>query len=204
MKKIALYLICITPFFSKISAETFHFKDGTTVEGEIFWRKNYEPDSKGIILSVNKKLYFHHYPYVKGSSCAPPIYYPYYAGKNPLLPLSDRVHKNSFHGYSTTVKCSPSRLSFFNFETYTLNDIKEKVTRSKMTVTDKVNTIKMINHAMNHDKPNYMISSSGKTRKWERHMRIYGNWHFTKGTAIWGKDLVRDSLKNVNFINGSP
>ena len=204
MKRITLYLICITPFFSNISAETFHFRDGTVVEGEIFWGKDYEPNQKGVILSVNKKLYLHHYPYVKESSCAPPMYYPYYAGKNPPLPLLDRARKNSLHGYSTTIKCTPSRLSFFNFESFTLSDIRKEILYSKMSIMNKANTIKMIDYVMNNNKPNYMTPSFEKTRTWKSHVRIYGNWHFTKGTAIWGESLARNSLKNLKLINKSP
>jgi hypothetical protein len=203
MKKTALYLICITPILCNVSAETFDFRDGSTVKGEIYWEKGYEPNSKGIILSVNKKLYFHHYPYVKGSSCSPPIGFPYYAGRNPLLPLG-HVHRSNFRGYSTTVTCVPSRISFFNFPTYTLNGIKERVANSRMSIASKLETIKMINHAMSHDKPKYMIPSAQKTRKWQSHMRTYGNWHFKKGTAVWGRDLADSSFKNVNLINGSP
>ena len=130
MNKITLSLIFITQFLSNIYAESFSFKDGTLIKGNIFLAKGFEPDARGVILTVDNKLYLHHYPYLRNRSCAPPNFYPYYSGSNPTLPLSN--HSITFRGYSTTVKCTPSRISFFNFETFTLINIKEKITYSNI------------------------------------------------------------------------
>jgi hypothetical protein len=196
MNKTTLSLIFITQFFSNIYAESFNFRDGTVVKGDIFLKKGFEPDAKGIILTTNNKLYLHHYPYVEGRSCAPPVFYPYYSGSNPTLPLGD--NSITFRGYSTTVKCTPSRISFFNFETFTLVGIKEKITYSNIPVVKKVEAIKMINYAMSNSKPNYMKPSRAKTDKWNRHVKIYANWHIKNGNVAWGENL---SFKNVNTIN---
>ena len=185
MNKSTLCLIFITHIFNNVYAESFSFRDKTTVDGKIYWDRGMYPNIKGVILEVDKKLYFHHYPYVKGLSCAPPTSLPYYAGSNPLLPLGPIT------GYSIAPRCAPSRISFFNFETRTLNKIKKKITYSNVPTLDKLEAFRAIDHAINYTRPDYMEPSFEKTRRWERHVKIYGNWFFKKEMAIWGKDLVR-------------
>lgn len=196
MNKLTLCLIFITHIFNDIYAESFSFRDKTTVSGKIFWDRGLYPNAAGIILAVDEKLYFHHYPYVKGLSCAPPTYLPYYSGPNPVLPLG------RITDYSIAPRCTPSRISFYNFENHTLDKIKKKIAYSRIPAPDKLKTIKMIDHAMTRSKPDYMEPSSEKTRKWQRHVNIYGNWFFKKEMAVWGKDLVR-SRKDIYSVNGS-
>jgi hypothetical protein len=158
------------------------------VEGEIFVGKGFEPDAKGVILTVNNKVYIHHYPYKRGASCAPPIYYPYKSGLNP-------------YGIS---QCTPTRISFFNFETFSLIDVKESIARSRIPHAKKLEAVRMINHVGVSNKPKYMIPSSLKTRKWESNVRIWGNFHIKKGVAVWGKGLIyARPRKNINFVNRS-
>ena len=196
MNKLTLCLIFITHIFSNVYAESFSFRDKTTVNGKIFWDRGLYPNAAGIILTVNGKLYFHHYPYVEDLSCAPPTSFVHYSGPNPRLPLG------SITDYSIAPRCTPSRISFYNFENHTLDKIKKRVTYSRIPALNKLETIKMINHAMVYGKPEYMKPSSEKTRKWQRHVNIYGNWFFKKEMAVWGKDLVR-SRKNIYPIDGS-
>ncbi len=186
MNKLTLYLIFITRIFTNTYGETsikhtsehFYFKDGTVISGNILWAKGYHPDARGLILTSKNKLYFHHYPYVKRLSCAPPTSYPYYPGKNPPL-----IHNN-------TVRCAPSRISFFNFTSYSLSEIRKKVAYSKIPKMDKLNAIRMIDYASQGNRPKYIEPSFEKTKAWQRNVRIYGNFYFKKGLAVWGKDLV--------------
>jgi hypothetical protein len=189
MNKTTLCLIFITQFFGNIYGEIFHFKDGTTVEGEIFTAKGFEADSKGVILTVNNKIYIHHYPYKKGSSgCAPPMYYPYFSGMNP-------------HGIS---RCVPTRISFFNFETFSLMDVKDSIARSKIPYSKKLEAVKMINYVGVSERPEYMKPSLKRTKKWEANVKIWGNYYIDRNLAVWGKDLIYvRPRKNINPVNGS-
>jgi hypothetical protein len=186
MNKLTLCLIFITLVFSNIYGEIYYFKDGTVVEGKIFMAKGFEPNAKGVILTVNNKIYIHHYPYKRGASCAPPIYYPYKSDPNP-------------YGIS---QCTPTRISFFNFETFSLMDVKEKIAYSRIPYAKKLEAVKMINYAGANDKPKYMTPSSLKTRKWESNVRIWGHFYIEKGVAVWGKGLIyARPRKNINPVN---
>ena len=151
MKKIALILVTITLFSNGFSAENVSFRDGTFLAANIFGEKGFEPDGNGVILTVGGKVYLHHYPCTQGSRSVP-TYYP--SGPNP-------------YGISN---CSPTRISFFHFETFSLLDVREKVLRMRIPVKKKIEAIKAIDRAMSLDPPNVMTSPTFKnkksTRKW--------------------------------------
>tara|TARA_B100000959_G_C14982523_1_gene624154 strand:- start:1052 stop:1621 length:570 start_codon:yes stop_codon:yes gene_type:complete len=188
MNKLTLYLILITLVYGNIYGEIFHFKDGTVIDGKIFEAKGFEANAKGVILTIDGKVYIHHYPYKKGLSCAPPIYYPYIKDPNP-------------YGIS---KCTPTRISFFNFETYSLMDVKERITRSRIPYAKKLESVRMINYVGINDKPKYMTPSREKTRRWESNVKIWSGSRIKQGMAVWGEDLIYvRPRKGIDFVNNS-
>lgn len=185
MRKTALLLVTITLFSNGFSAENVSFRDGTFLAANIFGGKGFEPDGDGVILTVGGKIYLHHYPCTQNSRSVPTYYY---NGPNP-------------YGISN---CSPTRISFFHFETFSLLDVREKVLRMRIPVKKKIEAIKGIDRAMSLNPPNVMTSSTFKneasTRKWQSWCEIYVGRRFEIGQVVWGKDLK--PLKKHNLFHG--
>ena len=184
MKKTALLLATITLFSDGFSAENVSFRDGTFLTANIFREKGFEPNGDGVILTVEGKVYLHHYPCTQGSRSVPTYYY---NGPNP-------------YGISN---CSPTRISFFHFETFSLLGMRDRVSRMNIPVKKKVEAIKAINRAMSLNPPNVMTSptykNKGHTKKWQRWCEVYVGRRFEIGQVVWGKDL--ESLKKKNLVN---
>jgi hypothetical protein len=175
MKKIALFLLGITQILPVYSAENFKFRDGTSVDGRIYVEKGFEPDGYGIILNIENSVYVHHYPATDRSLSCPLFYY---GGPNPFGP---------------TPVCTPSRISFFHFETFTLAGIKESVTSMDIPKEKKKKALASIDKALSGEIPEVMTNPKLTTRsanqKWEMWVDISLGKEFKKGTMIWGKDL---------------
>ena len=184
MKKTALLLATITQVFTTFPAENVSFRDGTSLAVDIFDKKGFEPDKYGVILTVKNKIYLHHYPVTDRSLSVPTFYS---SGSNP-------------YGIS---QCSPTRVSFFHFETFSLLNMREKVLRMNIPVKKKVEAIRGINRAMTFAPPEVMTSPAYKnkkqTRQWQRWAETYVALHIEKGEVAWGKDL--ESLKKNNLVN---
>jgi hypothetical protein len=181
MKKTALLLVTITQVFTTFPAENVFFNDGTGLEAAIFQGKGFEPDKNGVILTVNRKIYFHHYPLTKRSLGVPFLYYD---GPNP-------------YGMPS---CTPSRISFFHFQSFSLLDMKRDIIRMNIPHKKKVEAVRAINIAMMGNPPNRMRYSDAKTvNRWQRWVETFQANSFRRGVAIWGKDL--ESLKKYNLVN---
>ena len=122
MRKIALLLVTITPFFTTFSAEKISFRDGTFLEASTYASKGFEPDKDGVILTVDNKIYIHHYPCTDGSLSVPTFYY---HGPNPYAMPT----------------CTPSRISFYHFETFTLSEMRTKISRMHIPYKKKVEAV---------------------------------------------------------------
>lgn len=183
MKKIALVLVTITQVFTTFPAENIFLNDGTGLEAVIYRGKGFEPDKDGVILTVNRKIYFHHYPCNKGSLRTP---FFYYDGPNPY----------------NMPRCTPSRISFFHFQSFSLLDMRKDIIKMNIPYKKKVEAVKAIDWAMMGNPPNKMRNPSEKATK------DWGSWvernlarRFEIGQAIWGKDL--ESFKKNNLMNKS-
>ena len=188
MRKTALILVTITQVFTTFPAENVSFRDGTSLAVDIFDKKGFEPDGNGVILTVGGKVYLHHYPCTQGSRSVP-TYYP--SGPNP-------------YGISN---CSPTRISFFHFETFSLLGVREKVLRMRIPVKKRIEAIKAIDRAMSLDPPNVMTSPTFKnkksTQKWQSWCEIYVGRRFEIGQVVWGKDLKPlKPFKKHNLFHG--
>ena len=181
MKKAALLLVTITQVFTTFPAENVFFNDGTALEAKIFQGKGFEPDKDGVILTVNRKIYFHHYPCKQGSLRTP---FFYYDGPNPY----------------NMPRCTPSRISFFHFQSFSLLDMKKDIIKMNIPYKKKVEAVRAINWAMMGNPPTKMRNPSEKaTKNWESWVRRNMARRFEIGQAIWGKDL--ESLKEYNLMN---
>jgi hypothetical protein len=184
MKKIALLLATITQVFTTFPAENVSFRDGTSLAADFFDKKGFEPDKDGVILTVKNKIYLHHYPVTDRSLSVPTFYF---SGKNP-------------YGIS---QCSPTRISFFHFETFSLLNMREKVLRMNIPVKKKVEAIRGIDRAMTFTPPEVMTSLAYKnkkqTKQWQRWAETYVAFRIAKGEVVWGKDLA--SLKKYNLLH---
>jgi hypothetical protein len=187
IKKLTLLLLGITQVFTVYSSENFKFRDGTSIEGHIYAEKGFEPDEHGIILNVNNMVYVHHYP-VMDRSLSCPLYY--YGGPNPFV---------------STGSCTPSRISFFHFETFTLAGVRESVTKMSIPTKKKKKALDSIDKALSGEIPKVMTNpkliSHSSTKKWEMWVEIYLGREFKKKTMVWGKSL--HSLKEYDLKNRS-
>jgi len=187
MKSLTLLLVSITPIFFTFSAENVGFRDGTYLEANIYAEKGFEPNADGVILAVMDKLYFHHYPPSKGSLVNPSFYY---HGPNP-------------YGISS---CTPSRISFFHFETFTLAGMKEDISRMNIPVEKKAEAIKGIQKAMAENPPKKMTNpkriSKYYSREWQNQVLLRTSRHHKKGRIIYGQDYkLLKSLKEDDLVD---
>jgi hypothetical protein len=186
MKNLALLLLTVTPFFTTFSSENVAFLDGTFLDADIYRAKGFEPDKNGVILTVNKKIYIHHFPRT-GKNLAPSYFYMH--SPNPY----------------NMAKCIPSRLSFFNFQSYTLVEMREDIIKMSIPLKKKVEAIKAIDLAMmgNFTAKITKASTTSKyaVNMWQTSCEIKFAYFFEKGIAVWGKDLK--PFKKDNSANRS-
>ena len=186
MKKTALLLVTITQVFTTFAAENVSFRDGTHLRADIYKEKGFEPDKDGVILSWNNKIYIHHYPVMDNSLSVPYFYY----------------HGPSPYGMSS---CVPSRISFFHFQSFTLVNMKEKISKMNIPKEKKEGAIKGIDKAMSDLPPKAMsnpkLINNKNTREWKARVMTYIGRHFPRGHAVWGEDLK--FLKKNDLMNKS-
>ena len=180
MKKIALLLVTITQVFTTFPAENVAFLDGTFLNADIYRAKGFEPDKKGVILTVNKKIYIHHFPRT-GKNLAPSYYYMH--SPNPY----------------NMAKCTPSRLSFFNFQSYTLVEMREDIIKMSIPLKKKVEAVKAIDLAMMGNFPAKLTkhTSEHAVEMWQTSCKIQFAYQFKRGIAVWGKDLKPFEKNNL-------
>lgn len=177
MKKTTLVLIAITLFFTNLYGENYNFKDGTFIQGDIFRDKGFEPNQWGVILTVKarqtRKVYVHHYPATEGA-LRPPLYY--------LSGISNPYGMPS---------CTPTRISFFHFSTFTLAGIQTEVEKMDMPKLKKAKALKAISIAMSGDVPKVMKNPDRQdVADWRKKYLTYLLRYSLKGKVIWGKDYL--------------
>jgi hypothetical protein len=184
MRKIALLLVTITQVFTTFPAENVAFRDQTFLNADIYRAKGFEPDKNGVILTVDKKIYIHHFPRT-GRNLAPTYFY--MSSPNP-------------YGMA---KCIPSRLSFFNFQSYTLVKMREDIIKMDIPLKKKVEAVKAIDLAMMGNLPAKLtkpaLTSRFAVSRWQESCEIRFAYGFKKGIAVWGKDLK--PFKKDNLVN---
>ena len=182
MKKIALLLVTITQVFTTFPAENVGFLDGTFLNADIYRAKGFEPDKNGVILTVNRKIYVHHFPRT-GKNLAPSYFYTH--SPNPY----------------DMARCTPSRLSFFNFQSYTLVEMRENIVKMNIPLEKKVEAVKAIDLAMFGNLPEKLTKPSltGKLAvdMWQSACERRFVYYFKKGIAVWGKDLKPFEKNNL-------
>ena len=184
MKKIAILLVTITQVFTTFPAENVAFLDGTFLKADMYRVKGFEPNGKGVILTVNKKIYIHHFPRT-GKNLAPSYFYMH--SPNPY----------------NMAKCTPSRLSFFNFQSYTLVEMRGDIIKMNIPLKKKVEAVKAIDSAMMGNFPAKLtkpsLTSKYAVNMWQTSCEIRFAYFFEKGIAVWGKDLK--PFKKNNLVN---
>lgn len=191
MKKLTLLLIAITQIFSNLYGENFDFRDGTFLKAVILNEKGVEPDEHGIILTVNKRVYIHHYPNTK-RALSPPMYY-----------LSDPGNP---YGMPS---CTPSRISFFHFETFNLVGIKETVEKMDIPAPKKKRALEAISKAMSETIPKEMKNPShSRTMNWKFKVKLRLGGHIKRKVAVWAEDYFLlqpfEKEKPLNSRNSFP
>ena len=184
MRKIAIALVTITQVFTTFPAENVAFLDGTFLKADMYRAKGFEPNGKGVILTVNKKIYVHHFPRT-GKNLAPSYFYMH--SPNPY----------------NMAKCTPSRLSFFNFQSYTLVEMREDIIKMKIPLKKKVEAVKAIDSAMMGNFPAKLTKPSSTSQyavnMWQTSCERMFAYEFKKGIAVWGKKLK--PFKKNDLVN---
>ncbi len=116
MKKILTALALFVAL--EVKGATFEFKDGTRVNGTIL-ESPYklalgDPNTLGIVLKVNNRIYMHHYPEIGYRDNGDGTYSPI-----PTLAPPDWDDANP----KPLPSCVPSRIAFFYFSNRTLKDL---------------------------------------------------------------------------------
>jgi len=185
MKLATLLLVTITQIFNVFSAENVTFRDGTSLNASMFKGKGFEPDKNGVILTVDNKIYVHHFPRT-GRNLAPSKYYLAHCPNPYNMP-----------------NCVPTRLSFFNFESFTLLKMRENIIKMPIPYNKKLEAVRAIDVAMTNNPPKLLtaeyLTTNRVIRKWENTCLIRFAYAFEKGVAVWGKDL--ESLKENDSVN---
>ena len=157
-------------------------------QSQIFQEKGFEPSKGGIILAVGKKIYVHHYPVVSGALSPPSSGYSFTGGLNP-------------YGMPS---CTPTRISFFHFSTFTLAGIRSEVKKMDMPAPKKKEVLKAIDEATRYDVPKIMRSpSANKTRRWRFKYSLYLSGYAKQGKLIWGEDYALSSTFEKNKLFNS-
>lgn len=189
MQKIILLLAGITQICLNSYGESFKFKDGTRIGGEILSEGPGKPDEYGIVLLVDKKIYIHHYPYHK-EALSPPLHH--YGGTN-------NEPKN-------LKCCTPSRISFYHFDKQTLISVNRKLDKSMPPGGPKNKTLEAIHSAMYSNAPEFMLDpDTEKTFKWKFQVLFAYGGHITRQEVVWGRDYypLPSSFEKENSVNDS-
>ena len=128
MKKIVIIALLCTSL--ALRSETFEFRDGTKVDGNILYSKKdflSNINRLGVHLETDKGLYVHHYPYTRSMS-------------EPYVPPPSLVSAMNPYGLPN---CIPTRISFLQFSRKTLSNIhgdldtKLKYNSHKYSIRDR-------------------------------------------------------------------
>ena len=181
------------------SAIDIVFKDGTVLKNATIYvppsniRSNGGPSAYGVNLTVNDKLYIHHYPYIPSHNIMKQVdtnddgIYETEIIKNATLhyrpPLMFERAPNEF-GYSCTV----SRIPFIHFSNETLLKMKQDIS---LNISIKANyksaSAKSIDGAIRHIPKPHELNTLHFSQRWQmeadrdvvrpRANVVYGKWN---------------------------
>ena len=181
------------------SAIDIVFKDGTVLKNATIYvppsniRSNGGPSAYGVNLTVNDKLYIHHYPYIPSHNIMKQVdtnddgIYETEIIKNATLhyrpPLMFERAPNEF-GYSCTV----SRIPFIHFSNETLLKMKQDISLNlSIKANYKSAAAKSIDGAIRHIPQPHELNTLQFSQRWQmeadrdvvrpRANVIYGKWN---------------------------
>tara|TARA_B100000959_G_C14846215_1_gene568125 strand:+ start:435 stop:1040 length:606 start_codon:yes stop_codon:yes gene_type:complete len=191
--------VCACLLAFPASAIDIIFKDGTVLKNATIYvppssiRSNGGPSAYGVNLTVNDKLYIHHYPYIPSGNIMKQVdadddgIYETEIIKSPTLhyrpPLMFERAPNEF-GYS----CTPSRIPFIHFSNETLLKVNRDISMDPSIKSNCKNEVaKSIDGAIRHIPKPHELNTLQFSRRWQREADrdvarpranvIYGKWN---------------------------
>ena len=191
--------VCACLLAFPASAIDIAFKDGTVLKNATIYvppsniRSNGSPSAYGVNLTVNDKLYIHHYPYIPSHNIMKQVdtnddgIYETEIIKNATLhyrpPLMFERAPNEF-GYSCTV----SRIPFIHFSNETLLKMKQDISLNlSIKANYKSAAAKSIDGAIRHIPQPHELNTLQFSQRWQmeadrdvvrpRANVIYGKWN---------------------------
>ena len=191
--------VCACLLAFPASAIDIAFKDGTVLKNATIYvppsniRSNGGPSAYGVNLTVNDKLYIHHYPYIPSHNIMKQVdtnddgIYETEIIKNATLhyrpPLMFERAPNEF-GYSCTV----SRIPFIHFSNETLLKMKQDISLNlSIKANYKSAAAKSIDGAIRHIPKPHELNTLQFSQRWQmeadrdvvrpRANVIYGKWN---------------------------
>ena len=191
--------VCACLLAFPASAIDIAFKDGTVLKNATIYvppsniRSNGGPSAYGVNLTVNDKLYIHHYPYIPSHNIMKQVdtnddgIYETEIIKNATLhyrpPLMFERAPNEF-GYSCTV----SRIPFIHFSNETLLKMKQDISLNlSIKANYKSAAAKSIDGAIRHIPQPHELNTLQFSQRWQmeadrdvarpRANVIYGKWN---------------------------
>ena len=180
------------------SAIDIVFKDGTVLKNTTIYvppsniRSNGGPSAYGVNLTVNDKLYIHHYPYIPSRNIMKQVdtnddgIYETEIVKSSILhyrpPSMFERAPNEF-GYSCTV----SRIPFIHFSNETLLKMKRNISlHPSVTANYKSEAAKSIDGAIRHIPKPHELNTQQTSQRWQMEADrdvvrpganvVYGKW----------------------------
>ena len=191
--------VCACLLAFPASAIDIVFKDGTVLKNATIYvppsniRSNGGPSAYGVNLTVNDKLYIHHYPYIPSHNIMKQVdtnddgIYETEIIKNATLhyrpPLMFERAPNEF-GYSCTV----SRIPFIHFSNETLLKMKQDISLNlSIKANYKSAAAKSIDGAIRHIPQPHELNTLQFSQRWQmeadrdvvrpRANVVYGKWN---------------------------
>ena len=180
---IALFLSILTNIFG---AE-FTFKDGTSIKASIYEHPLYKTSSKGLLLTLDNKIYIHHYPsYHKETFVDNGLYEE--QEEIPAPPSPSMSFNPPF-----LPRCAPARIDFIYFSSKTLKTLHKQYSKEL-----EVEKNKKYDYNLNEVMRMKEITSSIK--------KAYWNKEYKKATAnstrVWQSRVIKEYSGYKNVIWG--